>query len=166
VIIDWIRFWSIKMVCPGEFPGGALVKTWAFTAVDSDSTLVRELRSHKPCSAAKHTHTHTHTHLRGELLWFSHVQLFETPWTAALQASLSFTISLSLLKLMSTESVMPSNYLILCYPLLLLPSIRGEGWDESGNWDWHIYAIDTMYRVLIRTYCIAQGIPTQCSLVT
>ena len=50
-------------------------------------------------------------------------QLFATPWTAARQASLSFTISWSLLKLMSTESVMPSNHLILCYPLLLLPSV-------------------------------------------
>ena len=46
-----------------------------------------------------------------------------TSWTAACQASLSFTISQSLLKLMSTESVMPSNHLILCRPLLLLPSI-------------------------------------------
>ena len=46
-----------------------------------------------------------------------------TPWTAAHQASLSITISQSLLKLMSIESVMPSNYLILCCPLLLLPSI-------------------------------------------
>ena len=45
------------------------------------------------------------------------------PWTAAHQASLSFTISWSLLKLMSIESVMPSNHLILCLPLLLLPSI-------------------------------------------
>ena len=53
----------------------------------------------------------------------SHVQLFATPWTAACQASLSFTISWSLLKLMSTESVMSSNYLILRRPLLLLPSI-------------------------------------------
>ena len=53
----------------------------------------------------------------------SGVQLFATPWTAARQASLSFTISGSLLKLMSTESVMPSNHLILCYPLLLLPSV-------------------------------------------
>ena len=50
------------------------------------------------------------------------VRLFETPWTAALQASLSFTISQSLLKLMSIESVMPSNHLVLCHPLLL-PSI-------------------------------------------
>ena len=53
----------------------------------------------------------------------SHVQLFVTPWTAACQASLSFTISRSLLKLMSVESVMPSSYLTLCHPLLLLPSI-------------------------------------------
>ena len=48
--------------------------------------------------------------------------LFMTPWTAAHQASLSLTISQGLLKLMSTESVMPSNHLILCCPLLLLPS--------------------------------------------
>ena len=53
----------------------------------------------------------------------SRVQLFATPWTAAHQASLSITNSRSLLKLMSIKSVMPSNYLILCHPLLLLPSI-------------------------------------------
>ena len=63
------------------------------------------------------------------LLWYvvfqllSRVLLFATPWTAARQASLSFTISRSLLALTSTESVMPSNYLILCRPLLLPPSI-------------------------------------------
>ena len=51
------------------------------------------------------------------------VQLFATPWTAACQASLSITNSPSLLKLMSTESVIPSNHLILCRPLLLPPSI-------------------------------------------
>ena len=53
----------------------------------------------------------------------SHVQLFATTWTTAYQASMSFTISLSFLKLMSIQSVMPSNHLILCHPLLLLPSI-------------------------------------------
>ena len=67
------------------------------------------------------------------ILWFvavqslSHVWLFATPWTAACQASLSFTVSPSLLKLRSIESVMPSNHLILCHPLLLpsvSPSIR------------------------------------------
>ena len=51
------------------------------------------------------------------------VQLFVTPWTAAHQVSLSFRISQGLLKLMSIESVMSSNHLILCYPLLLLPAI-------------------------------------------
>ena len=53
----------------------------------------------------------------------SHVQLFATPWTAACQASLSITNSQSLLKCVSTESVMPSNHLILCCPLFLPPSI-------------------------------------------
>ena len=51
------------------------------------------------------------------------VWLFATLWTAVYQASLSFTISQSSLRLMSPESVMPSNHLILCHPLLLLPSI-------------------------------------------
>ena len=57
----------------------------------------------------------------------SHVQLFATPWTTACQASLSITNSRSLLKLMSIESVMPTNRLILCHPLLppsIFPSIR------------------------------------------
>ena len=53
----------------------------------------------------------------------SRVRLFATPWTAACQASLSITNSQSLLKLMSIQLVMPSNHLILCRPLLLLPSI-------------------------------------------
>ena len=53
----------------------------------------------------------------------SHVRCFENPWTAARQASLSITNSQSLPKLMSIESVMPFNHLILCHPLLLLPSI-------------------------------------------
>ena len=75
------------------------------------------------------------SHCRG--LWFpnfpsykfssvqllSRVQLFATPWTAARQASLSITNSHNLLKLMSIELVIPSNYLTLCRPLLLLPSI-------------------------------------------
>ena len=53
----------------------------------------------------------------------SRVQLFATPWTVARQASLSITNSQSLLKLVSIESVLPSNHLILCCPLLLLPSV-------------------------------------------
>ena len=57
------------------------------------------------------------------LLWLSCVQYFVTPWTAAGQASLSITNSQSSLKLVSIESVMPSNHLVLCRPLLLPPSI-------------------------------------------
>ena len=53
----------------------------------------------------------------------SHVQLFATPWTAAHQASLSITNSQTLLKLISIKSMMSSDHLILCHPLLLLPSI-------------------------------------------
>ena len=59
----------------------------------------------------------------GSVQLLSHVRLFVTPWIAACQASLSITNSQSLLKLMSIESVMPSNYLIFCHPLLLLPSV-------------------------------------------
>ena len=53
----------------------------------------------------------------------SHVRLFATPWATACQASLSITNSWDLCKLVSIESVMPSNHLIICHPLLLLPSI-------------------------------------------
>ena len=58
-----------------------------------------------------------------EISLLNHVQLFATPWTVAYQASLSFTISWSLLKLIVIESVMLSNHLTLCCPLLLLPSV-------------------------------------------
>ena len=61
------------------------------------------------------------------LLLFSPVRLFVTPWTAASQNSLSITISWSLLKLMSTESVMPPNHLIPCHPLFLLQSFPASG---------------------------------------
>ena len=63
-----------------------------------------------------------HSSLISSVQLLSCVQLFETPWTAACQASLSITNSRSLFKLMSVESVVPSNHLILCHPLLLLPS--------------------------------------------
>ena len=65
------------------------------------------------------------THQSFQISFQSHscVQLFATPWTSARQASLSITNCQSLLKLMSIESVMPSDRLILCRPLLLLPSI-------------------------------------------
>ena len=63
------------------------------------------------------------SHQFSSIQLLSHVWLFVTPWPAARQASLSITNYWSLLKLMPIESVMPSNHLILCHPLLLLPSI-------------------------------------------
>ena len=75
------------------------------------------------------THTHTHTHTRTHIYIavvvvrsLSCIQLFATPWTVACQPPLSSSIVRSLLKFMSIESVMLSNHLILCCPLLLLPS--------------------------------------------
>ena len=64
----------------------------------------------------------------------SHIQLFVTPWTAAHQDSLSITNSLNLLKLTSIETVMTSNYLILCHPLLLLPSIFSASGSFPMSW--------------------------------
>ena len=73
-------------------------------------------------------YTHTHTHTRIVVQSLSHVRIFAAPWTTACQASLSFNISWSLLKLISIEFIMPSNHLVLCcLPLLLssvFPSIR------------------------------------------
>ena len=73
----------------------------------------------------------------------SRVQLFATPWIAACQASLSITNSWSLLKLMSIELVMPSSHLILCHPLLLLPSIppsiRVFSNDSTLHMEWPKY---------------------------
>ena len=87
----------------------------------------------------------------------SHVWLLVTPWTAACQASLSFTISQSLLKLMSIESMMPSNYLILCHPLHLLPSsfpsIRVFSSDSAlcirwpKYWSFRIFRVNFLYRI-------------------
>ena len=81
-------------------------------------------------SKAKNRHTDGNEHMKTcstslpiVVQSLSHVQLIATPWTAAHQTSLSFTISWSLLKLRSFESVIPSNHLILCPLLLLLPSI-------------------------------------------
>ena len=80
-----------------------------------------------PCKTQE---TPRHVHMWTRLfIWdllvqsLSHARLFATPWMVARQASLSITDSRSLLKLMSIESVMPSNHLILCHPLLLLPLI-------------------------------------------
>ena len=75
------------------------------------------------CESANATELHRLARWFAIVQSLSRVLFFATPQTAACQASLSFTISQNLLKLMFIESVMPSNHLILCCPLLLLPSI-------------------------------------------
>ena len=70
-----------------------------------------------------HALARCHLHQFSSVQSLSHVRLFMTPWTAACQASLSITNSWSLHKLMSIQSVMPFNHLILCRPRFLLPSI-------------------------------------------
>ena len=75
------------------------------------------------CSWVTNTETHKTSVQFSSVQSLSRVQLFATPWTAAHQASLSITNFWSLLKLMSIESVMPSNHLIFCRPLLFLPSV-------------------------------------------
>ena len=99
-------------------------------------TIVFTARTAQPCSAGDRFQAHLHAVLTCGcpicsfvvvVQSLSRVRFFVTPWTAARQASLSFTISPSLLKLMSVVSVMPSNHLILCCPLLLpsaFPSIH------------------------------------------
>ena len=76
----------------------------------------------------------------------SSVWLFETPWTAAPQASLSFTNSQSLHKLMSIESVTPSNHLVLCRPLLLPPSIFPSI---------RVFSSDSVLHIRWPRYCIS-----------
>ena len=70
--------------------------------------------------------------------WLSHARLFATPWTATHQSFLSMTNSQSLLKFMSIKSVMPSSHLILCHPLLFLPSIFSSIWVFSNESVLHI----------------------------
>ena len=90
-----------------------------------------------------------HSHIL--LLLFSRVWPFAIPWTAACQAFLSFTISWSLLKLMSIKSVMPSNHLVLCHLLFLLLSIF-PSISVFSNIYWvflHIYLYMYMYYVYV-----------------
>ena len=80
-------------------------------------------KSGRLCAVYTHVGYHMSLSMFSSVQSLSRVRLSETPWIAAHQASLSISNSQSLLRLMSVESVMPSNYLILCRSLLLLPSI-------------------------------------------
>ena len=97
----------------------------------------------------------------------SHVQLFVTPWTAACQASLSITNPWSLLKLMSIESVMPSNHLILCHPLLFLlsifPSIRGFSSESVLHIRWPKYCSFSFNISLSNEYSGRKAMPCRLS---
>ena len=101
-------------------------KVWSLLWQKENKKWVLVDRSHLPDYPLKKVSGSWHRKASGRqfvVQSLSHVPLFATPWTAACQASLSLTISWSLLKLMSIESVMLSNHLILCHPLLLMPSI-------------------------------------------
>ena len=98
-------------------PGAMILVFWVLnfksSLLLSSFTFIKKLFSSSSLSAIQFSSVQS----------FSCVRLFATPWTAACQASLSITNSRRLAKLMSIESVMPSNHLFLCSPLLLLPSI-------------------------------------------
>ena len=115
--IPWRRKWQpIPVILPGKFHGQR-----SLVGCSPWGHRVAHNRARVRASAC--THTHTCTQAVSSVQSLSCVRLFVTPWTAVCQASLSFTSSRSLLKLISIELVMPSNHLILCHPLLLLPSI-------------------------------------------
>ena len=95
------------------------VKTWATW---------RQIHTHWKPYDSHYSHFSKTSSIFSSVQSLSHVWLLVTPWTVAHQASFSITKSQSLLKFMSIESEMPSNHLILCCPLLLLPSIFPVSW--------------------------------------
>ena len=109
--IPWRRAWQPTPVfLPGKFHGQRSLEGYSPQGcTESDRTEATEQQQQQASVSS--------------VKWLRSVQLFSTPWTAAHQASLSITNSWSLLKLMSIESVMPSNHLILSRPLLLPPSV-------------------------------------------
>ena len=104
------RVWSVS--CP--------LSQWCYPTISSSATLLLLLPSVFP---SIRVFPNESALCISSVQLLSHVRLFATPWTAACQASLSITNSRSLTKLISIQLVMPSNHLILCRPLLVLPSI-------------------------------------------
>ena len=96
-------------------------ETYSYKEVNAANNLSELGSGFFPSSASRWGHRLTDTFSSVQSL--SHAWLFATPWTVACQASLSISNSRSLLKVMSIELMMPSNHLILCRPLLLLPSV-------------------------------------------
>ena len=117
-----------------------------FGCVCLNSSIHKSNTLTKICDFSGFCKKSTHTEISVVVQSLSPVWLFAIPWTAALQASLSFTISLSLIKLMSIELVMPSNHLIHCCPLLFLPSIFPSIIIGLFQWvgclhQWHLISI-------------------------
>ena len=131
---------------PGVGNGNPLLYSCLEKFHGQRSLMGYSLWGQKELDTTEHQHTHTHT-IRVNCIVvvvqsLNHVQLFATPWTAACQASLSFTIFPSLLKLMSVESVRPSNHLVFCPPLLLpsvFPSIRRFSNESALHLRWPKY---------------------------
>ena len=113
----WLTLLLLHEVRLWEALGISSTKACLSSRLDALKELALSLQFH-PMGKKKSSHVYTVV-----VQSLSHVWLFVTTWTAACQASLSFTMSQSLLKLMSTESMMPSNHLILYHSLFLLPSI-------------------------------------------
>ena len=123
-----------SLSCIGEGTGNALQCSWGIPGMGEPGGLpsmgshrVRHDWSNLAASCSCYLLFNDHREKKMPIVvvvkWLGRVWLFVTPWTAACQASPSFTISQNLLKLTSVESVMPSNHLILCHPLLLPASI-------------------------------------------
>ena len=99
-----------------------------------------------------------------------HVQFFVTPWTTVCQASLSFTISWSLLKLMSFESVMPSNHLIFCRSLLLLSISQHQGLSQCVSYSHQVAKILELRHLSFQRFssvtqlCLTLCNPMDCSM--
>ena len=111
----------MRLLCPWNFPGKNTGGGYHFLLQGIFPT--QGLNPHLLNFLYSQADSLTLSHQFSSVQSLSCVRLFATPWTATCQASLSITNSWNLLKLMSIESVMPSNQLILCYPLLLPPSI-------------------------------------------
>ena len=134
---DWARTWAHINTHQELFFPFYRWRNWGSSARQSDlleetqqknqnKALTKQVTGSQLFQHYAHTHTHTHTHTHKSevsvavVQSLSHIQLFKTLWTAACQASLSFTISQSLLRFMSTELVILTNHLLLCHHLILL----------------------------------------------
>ena len=122
---DYLLNWESEKATPSEsfLPVQRCIHLWNFHGHIAWNTLHQQNMAQVE---KRYSHARALLQIKtcvGSVQLLSHVWLFAIPWTTAYQASLSITNSQSLLKLMSIESVMPSNHLILCRPLLLLSSI-------------------------------------------